>query len=130
MVTAGPARATAAGLVAGGLSLGVLGLLLGDTGGRVLALPAALVAVALGLRDLLLRPVLRADRTGLEVVTGLRRLHLAWADIARLRVVRDRRTPLLEIDLGDDVIVLGRLRLARPPDAVLAELLAVQDRER
>ena len=79
------------------------------------------------LRGLLaLRPVLRADTAGLEVVVGLRRRQLSWPEVHGLRVVDDRRTPLLEVDLGSTLVVLTRRRLGRPPDVVLDELLALQ----
>ena len=37
-------------------------------------------------------------------------------------MITDRRTPLLELDLGDTLVVLARGRLGRPPQDVLAEL--------
>ena len=57
---------------------------------------------------------------------GLRRVHAAWPAVERLRVVTDRRTPLLEIDLGGTLVVLGHVRLGRAPADVLAELLALK----
>lgn len=125
VLTAGPSRATAAVLVAAGVLLAALALTT-DPAGRVLVLPAAALLVALGVRDLLLRPVLAADAGGVAVVTGLRRLHTPWDRVERLRVVTDRRTPVLELDLGDTVVVLGRLRLGRAPLDVLTELEAVR----
>lgn len=122
VVAAGPTRLTAGALLAAALLLVVVGLA-SDTPGRLLALPAASVLAGLGLRDLLLRPVLRADRDGIEVVVGLQRHRFAWSQVQRLRLVTDRRTPLLELDLGDTLVVLTRQRLGRPPDVVLAELL-------
>ncbi len=121
MVTAGPSRTVAGGLVLAGLLLALLAAA-ADAGGRVLVLPAAALLVGLGARDLVLRPVLQADDLGLEVVTGLRRVRAAWSDVERLRVVTDRRTPVLELDLGDAVVVLGRLRLGRAPVDVLEQL--------
>ena len=74
VVTAGPTRTAAVLLLLAGCAAALLSLV-ADPAGRVLLLPAAALVVALGLRDLLLRPVLHADVSGLEVVTGLRRLH-------------------------------------------------------
>lgn len=122
VVAAGPTRAAGAALLLAAAVL-VAVAAAADTPGRLLALPAALVLAGLGLRDLLLRPVLRADTEALEVVVGLRRHRFAWSQVQRLRLVTDRRTPLLELDLGDTLVVLTRARLGRPPDLVLAELL-------
>ena len=125
MVVAGSGRRTGCALLVGAVVV-VLGSLLTDSAGRVLALPAALLLAAAAARELVLQPVLRADPDGLEVVVGLRRHRVAWDDVERLRVVRDRRTPLLEIDLGSTLVVLSRARLGRSPDDVLAELSALQ----
>jgi hypothetical protein len=125
VVTAGPTRTAAVLLLLAGCAAALLSLV-ADPAGRVLLLPAAALVVALGLRDLLLRPVLQADASGLEVVTGLRRLQAPWSDVERLRVVTDRRTPVLELDLGTAVVVLGRLRLGRAPVDVLDELQALR----
>lgn len=121
-VQAGPSRAAALGLLGLAVVLAVLGAT-SDLGGAVLALPAAAVAVGLGVRDLLLVPVLRADREGLSVVQGLRRRAVAWPEVVRLRTVTDRRAVLLELELADDdVLLLSRGRLGRDPRDVLEEL--------
>ncbi|MDP9497853.1 MAG: PH domain-containing protein, partial [Actinomycetota bacterium] len=85
-----------------------------------------LLLLAVAGRDLLLRPALRADAAGIVVVTGLRRRAVAWTEVERVQVVTDRRAPLLELDLGDTLVLLSRLRLGRPPEAVAAELSALQ----
>jgi hypothetical protein len=125
VVTAGPTRTAAVGLLVAGCLLALLALP-ADPAGRVLVLPAGALLLGLGVRDLVLRPVLQADGTGITLVTGLRRRHASWAEVERLRVVVDRRTPVLEVDLGDAVVVLGRLRLGRAPADVLAELVAAR----
>ena len=125
-VQAGPGRATVATAFAA--ALGLLGLgLTSDLAGALLTLPAAAVALALGLRDLLLTPVLRADAGGLELVQGLSRRRLDWADVVSLRTVTDRRAVLLEVELADDdVVLLSRTRLGRDPRDVLDELRALR----
>ena len=121
-VQAGPSRAAALAVLGLAAVLAVLGAT-SDVGGAVLALPAAVVATGLGVRDLLLVPVLRADREGLSVVQGLRRRALGWPDVVRLRTVTDRRAVLLELELADDdVVLLSRTRLGRDPRDVLEEL--------
>ena len=123
-VTAGPARSQSAALAAAGLLL-VLAGLSADAGGRVLSWPAAALLLLTAVRDLVLGPALSADDSGLVVVTGWRRTALAWPSVERLRVVTDRRAPLLEVDAGERLVLLSRWRLGRPPAAVLDELRLV-----
>ena len=125
MLSAGPSRASTCLLLLAAALLLVVGAA-ADPGGRVLAWPAAAVLALAGLRDLLLSPVLRADEIGLEVVVGLRRRWAPWAQLEGARVVTDRRTALLELDLGDTLLVLPRRRLGRPPEVVLEQLLQLQ----
>lgn len=116
-----PAREWVATELAVAVVLGAL-LPVVDRLGWVILVPAALCAAAFGLRDLLLTPVLSADADGLCVLDGVRRVSAGWGEVQRLRIVRDRRTALLEIDLGDHVVVLSRRRLGTAPENVLAEL--------
>lgn len=95
-----------------------------DPTGRLLLVPAGLLLLVLGLRDVLLSPVLTAGPAGLQVVQGWSRHDVPWSAVEGLRVVTDRRAPLLELDLGDTVVVLSRSRLGRAPYLVLAELEA------
>jgi hypothetical protein len=97
-----------------------------DPVGRVLVAPAVVLLAVLGARDLLLRPTLTAGHEGLLVVDGFRRRAVRWPELARARVVTDRRAPLLELDLGDTVVVLSRRRLGQPPALALAELEATR----
>jgi hypothetical protein len=97
-----------------------------DPLGAVLLVPAGCAALGLGLRDLLLSPVLTADAAGITVVEGLRRTRATWPEVTRVRTVSDRRTPLLEIDLDDRVVVISRRRLGAPVEDVLAALAALR----
>ena len=118
-----PALGWACGqLVAGAVLLAALPLI--DPVGALLVVPAALAALGFGLRDLLLRPVLVAGADGLTVVSGVRREHAAWSEVERVREVRDRRTPVLAIDLGDRLVVLTARRLGAPVEEVAAALAA------
>ncbi len=120
--------AAAVPLVAGvALGLATLGL---DAGGRLLILPAALLLLALGLRDVLLRPTLALHDDGLDVVAGAHRRHVAWSELERTRVVTDRRAALLELDLGDTVVVLSRRRLGASPYRVLEAVEQARDATR
>ena len=120
-----PSGATVAGPLVVGIVLGLAALDL-DTGGRLLIVPAALVLLALGLRDALLRPTLALRHDGLDVVVGGRRRHVPWAELEGVRVVTDRRATLLELDLGFTVVVLSRRRLGVPPDVALEVLEQVR----
>jgi hypothetical protein len=100
---------------------------LSDVAGRLLAVPAAVVVLALAVRDLRSGPLLAADATGVRVLQGLRTVHVAWSQVERMRVLRDRRSELLEIDAGPTLVLLTRQRLGRFPDDVLTDLLAVRD---
>lgn len=122
-VTAGPSRSQTAALGAAGVLLVLVGLA-ADAGGRVLSWPAAALLLLTAVRDLALGPALSADDHGLVVVNGWRRTALAWTSVERLRVVTDRRAPLLEVDAGERLVLLSRWRLGRPPAAVLEELRA------
>jgi hypothetical protein len=113
------------GLLALTAVLGVVALL-SDPAGRLLAVPAAVVALALAIRDLTSGPVLRADTNGVEVLQGLRTIRADWARVERMRVVKDRRTEMLELDLGTTLALLSRTRLGRLPEDVLTELLAIR----
>ena len=118
-------RRLALGLVAGAAVLAVVAVL-SDTPGRLLAVPAAVAALVLGVRDLRGGPVVVADAEGVSVRTGWRRVHAGWGEVERIRVVRDRRAELLELDVGRTVVLVSRTRLGRLPADVLTDLLAVR----
>lgn len=124
-VVAGPERSSS-WAVLGGAGVLALACLVADRAGQLLTGTAALVLAAAAVRDLVLRPVLHADAEGLSVVTGLRRRAVPWPEVERLRVVTDRRTPVLELDLGHTLVVLTRWRLGRAPALVLEQLRAVR----
>ena len=124
LVIAAPRR-LARGLLATAAVLAVV-TVLSDPAGRLLAAPAAVAALVLGLRELRGGPVLAADADGISVHAGWRPLHVAWSEVERMRVVRDRRAELLELDLGRTVVLLSRTRLGRLPEDVLTDLLAVR----
>jgi hypothetical protein len=124
-VHASPSR-TSAMLALALAALLLLGALFADPAGALLLIPAGLFLLALAGRDLVQRPVLSADRAGLTIVTGWRRRSVTWPQVERLRVVTDRRAALLELDLGETVVVLTRRRLGRTPYAVLDELDALR----
>lgn len=97
---------------------------LGDTGERLFALPVLVAAAGVVVRDLLCGPLLRADSTGLVVLSGLRPVRAAWSEVEGMRVVKDRRTPVLELDIGSTVVALSGTRLGQHPADVLEALEA------
>jgi len=99
-----------------------------DSAGALLLVSGALLLLVLAMRDLALRPVLTADGSGLTVVDGWHRVTASWQEVEGLRVVVDRRAALLEVDLGEVVVVLTRRRLGRAPYAVLDELAVLRGR--
>lgn len=99
-------------------------LVLADTGGRLLCVPVLLGAAALVVRDLVCGPLLHADAEGLDVLDGVRRVRVAWVDVERIRVVKDRRTPVLEVDTGNAVVALSGTRLGQHPADVMEALQA------
>ncbi len=93
----------------------------------VIAVLAAALLAAYGLRDVFARERLRVDAGGLVVVNGFaQRHHLAWPDVERLRVdSRSRfgaRSQILEIDTGDDLHLYSRFDLGVDPEHALAAI--------
>lgn len=121
----GPSRALGWAQAALGLALAA-GAAAADPGGRVLLVPAAVLLVVLGLQQALLWPVLSLRPDGLVVVTGLRRTAVPWRDLESAQVVTDRRAPLLQLDLGETLVVLSRRRLGTSPAEALALLAQVR----
>lgn len=101
-----------------------------DAAGRLLFLAAALVLLGYTVTDLVFRPRLLVDATGIRVRSPLARADLPWQHIERVRAdERQRygvRSVTLEIDSGDHLIVLSRRALGAPPDAV-ADLVRAFD---
>ncbi|MCU1590629.1 MAG: hypothetical protein JWP11_1885 [Frankiales bacterium] len=118
-------RSRAYGLLAFAAVLVVVAAL-SDSAGRLLAAPAAVAVLALAVRDLRSGPVLAAGPQGVEVLQGLRRTRVPWPQVERMRVVKDRRTEMLELDLGSTLALLSRNRLGRLPEDVLTDLLAIR----
>ena len=124
-LTVRPPRRLTSALALGAALLTVLAVL-ADPAGRLLAGSGAVLAALAVARDLLLGPVLRADHGGVTVLAGWRQVHASWSTVAALTVRTDRRTPVLDLDLGDTVVVLSRLRLGAAPDDILLVLQTLQ----
>jgi hypothetical protein len=117
--------------IALGLALAVLVV---DAAGRVLVGAAALLALALTVRDLVGRPRLAAGPDGVHVRTWTARRHLPWPGL-RIRVRETKRFGVrgrtLELDTAggpDDegvLVVLGRRDLGTDPEEVARTLRAL-----
>jgi hypothetical protein len=118
-------RQRAYGLLALAAALVVLTVVT-DPAGRLLTSPAAVVVLVLAVLDLRGGPVLRAGPDGIEVLQGVRRVRVPWSRVERMRVVKDRRTEMLELDIGSTLALLSRNRLGRLPEDVLADLLEIR----
>lgn len=108
------------------VGLALLGTALGlDAAGLLLVGLAGLFLLGLALSDAVVRPRLVADADGLTVRTLSRRLGGPWVGVA-LRLRAGRRfgtaTHTLEIDVGEDLVVLGRRELGARPADVFEEL--------
>jgi hypothetical protein len=116
--------------ILGGLAcagLAVYWWIAGDVGGVLLAVPAAVLIGAMGLRDLLVPVRLAADESGITVVHGfMGKRHVPWDAIWDVKVdVRRRwglRSEMLEIDTGDHLHVFSPHELGASPTEVAAAL--------
>jgi hypothetical protein len=101
-----------------------------DTPGRVLGTAAGLGLLALAGSDLVWRPRLAVDEGGLSVRAPGRRLRLPWDRVSDIRVDQRRHLGMtnrtLEIDAGDDLVVLGRRSLGADPREVAATLATLR----
>lgn len=106
--------------------LALLGWLATEPTGSLLAAIAAVLLAVAASQDAVLRPTLTADRTGIVVRRG-RRLHrIEWVRVGRLAgSSTGRRLTLirtLEIDVGDELVVLPARRLGADPTEVAQAL--------
>jgi hypothetical protein len=134
-----PRRAESIALAAVGLGLGLAAaVVVADTPGRILVGAAALLVLALGVRDLLGGPRLSAGPEGVDVRTLWTRRHLPWAALrVQVRVTRrfGVQSRALELDTaagpddGGVLVLLSRRDLGAEPDAV-ARALRDLDRRR
>lgn len=101
-----------------------------DRSGTVLLALAALVLACYAAADLLWRPRLSVDATGLRVRGPGSSAVLAWTDVAAVRAdVRMRhglRSVALEIDADDQLFVLSRRVLGTDPEQA-AEIVRAFD---
>jgi len=96
-----------------------------DPTGRWLVWAAAALLFGIAVVDVLVRPRLLADDSGLTVRTLTGRTSARWAQV-EVRVRRHQRfgrsVATLELDVDDKLIVLGRRELGADPEEVLHPL--------
>lgn len=112
----------------GGAVVGlVLTLSWPDTPGRLLFALATVVLVLYVVTDILFSPRLLVDAEGVSVHSPFTRGRWTWPEVARIQAdARQRygvRSVTLEIDVGDQLVVLSRRALGEAPD-VVAEVAA------
>ncbi|MDQ3504662.1 MAG: PH domain-containing protein [Actinomycetota bacterium] len=123
-----PRPAETALAAAGGLAMTALGFTVDPTG-RWLVWAAAALLLGIAAVDVLIRPRLRADSTGLTVrsLTGRRVARWAEIELSLRRLPRfGRSVPTLELELDGDLIVLGRRELGADPELVVQQLEAIR----
>jgi hypothetical protein len=115
--------------VLAGLAVLLLALL-ADPAGRLLLGVAALGLLAVGAADLVLRPRLTADRTGVQVRTLASRHRLPWSAIQRVDVDEHTRYGLtsrtLELEAGELFVVLSKRTLGADPRDVADALARIR----
>jgi Bacterial PH domain len=123
-----PTETGALAAIGVGLALAVVVV---DTAGRVLIGAAAVLVLAVVVRDVVARPRMRAGPDGVEVRGWTTRRHLPWP-LLRVQVRETRRfgvrSRTLELDTAagpdDDgvLVVLGRRELGADPEEVARAL--------
>ena len=118
----GPDRRLTAACGAGALVALIVAFAVLDTAGRLLFVLVALLLAGYAATDLLFAPRLVADADGLKVRTPFGHADLAWPQIDRIHADSRQRYGLrsvtLEIDAGDELIVLSRRALGQDPELV------------
>ena len=123
----GPDRRLTAACAGGALVGLVLVFSVGDAPGRLLFALATALLAGYVVTDLVFAPRLVADRAGLKIRTPFTRADLGWGQVERIQAdLRQRhglRSVTLEIEAGDDLIVLSRRGLGEDPELV-AQILS------
>lgn len=100
-----------------------------DPTGRWLVWAAAALLFGIAAVDLLIRPRLRADDSGVAVRALSGRTSAPWSQVElSLRQVQrfGRSVATLELDLDEKLIVLGRRELGADPEDVIRQLAALR----
>lgn len=118
----GPDRRLTAAAGLGAVVAALATLLAGDAPGRILIGGAALLLLGYTVTDLVFWPRLVLSAEGVRVHSPLARAQLSWHEVTAVRAdVRQRyglRLVTLEIDAGEQLIVLSRRALGADPQEV------------
>jgi len=113
----------------GGMVLAVVGFTVDPTG-RWLVWAAAALLFGVAAVDLLVRPRLQADNSGLTVRALTGQTVAAWP-LVEMKLRQQQRfgrsVATIELDIEDKLIVLGRRELGTEPEDVLHQLLELRD---
>ena len=113
----------------GGMVLAVVGFTVDPTG-RWLVWAAAALLCGVAAVDLLVRPRLQADNSGLTVRALTGQTVAAWP-LVEMKLRQQQRfgrsVATIELDIEDKLIVLGRRELGTEPEDVLHQLLELRD---
>lgn len=119
----GPDRRLTAAMALGAVVAALAAALASDAPGRILLGGAALLLGAYSVTDLVFSPRLVLSGRGLRVHSPLARAELPWSGVDVRADTRQRyglRLVTLEIDAGDQLIVLSRRALGADPEQVAA----------
>ncbi len=96
-----------------------------DPTGRWLVWAAAALLFGIAAVDVVIRPRLRADSSGLTVRSLTGRTRTAWSDVElclRQHQRFGRSVATLELELDEKLIILGRRELGADPELVVQQL--------
>jgi len=102
-----------------------------DPTGRWLIWAAGVLLFGIAAVDLLVRPRLMADESGLTVRTLTGQTEAGWPQVEmnlRQHQRFGRSVATIEFDIDDRLTVLGRRELGTDPEDVLARLIELRDR--
>ncbi len=114
--------------VVGGLIMAAVGFTVDPTG-RWLVWAAALLLFGIAAMDWVVRPRLAADESGVSLRSLTGRTSAPWSRV-EVRLRRHQRfgrsVATLELDVDEELIILGRRELGTDPEAVVAQLIALR----
>jgi hypothetical protein len=128
----GPSRRIAGLLAVGAAAAAVASYFATDATGRLLLGCAAIVLAAIAGVDVLFSPRLTATTAGVAVFAPGVRVRWRWDEVSSIKVdERNRRgltTRTLEIESGDQLIVLSKRSLNADPQTVYADVSELRTR--
>jgi hypothetical protein len=114
-------RRHAVALAVVGVTSALAGIALPPTG-RVLFWVLAVGTLVVAARDAFSGPTLLTDDDGVSFVRWWRRERLGWSELEAVRVYTHRRLRALELDAGEELVVLPARRLGADLDEVVDAL--------